>query len=423
MKKEGENKEEEWRRKGEDEDGGGASILLGTNDAVVGKLIKENARREIPLYVSLLVRTAGIQTRENKSERTSKEQKHSRLECVASRRLVYEFNIMNTCWKDKIGNVENTNHKGQGNAFEEFEILLGENHNLQSSFVIGAVLNKREHCGLLQNCSELSKLFEKYTRTEKNHSAGEDTVGTHRTLRNMDKAIEPRSVSFQFPGAPSSMGSNPPRISLSLFLPTTFDDIPIYSQLLAGTLYDQIPSRKTLFPLYPISSPSMERLNGEKDEGRKARKERSGRACVPDFWSRSMIFPKRTNEGRGLRMAAMELDLAGGEWRIGSHRVGRCGCVLSSLILQPAFPRIQNDTAVNNGEIEKAHCSKQHSRIQLHNLFGITNSLMDLHNTFRQSNGSESRYGCRVMGPHVAAGSAAEETCASAAHKWVLTLK
>lgn len=47
--------------------------------------------------------------------------------------------------------------------------------------------------------------------TEKNHSAGENTVGTHRALRNMDKAIEPRSVSFQFPGAPFSMGSNPPR--------------------------------------------------------------------------------------------------------------------------------------------------------------------------------------------------------------------
>lgn len=45
MKKEGENKEEEWRGKGEN--GGGASILLGTNDAVVGKLIKENARREV----------------------------------------------------------------------------------------------------------------------------------------------------------------------------------------------------------------------------------------------------------------------------------------------------------------------------------------------------------------------------------------
>lgn len=37
--------------------------------------------------------------------------------------------------------------------------------------------------------------------------------------------------------------------------PSTFDDIPIYSQLLAGTLYDQIPSRKTLFSPYPISSP------------------------------------------------------------------------------------------------------------------------------------------------------------------------
>lgn len=102
-----------------------------------------------------------------------------------------------------------------------------------------------------------TSFFSSFRRTKKNHSAGEDTVGTHRTLRNMDKAIEPRSVSFQFPGAPSSMGSNPPRISFSLFLPTTFDDIPIYSQLLAGTLYDQIPSRKTLFPLYPISSPSV----------------------------------------------------------------------------------------------------------------------------------------------------------------------
>lgn len=102
-----------------------------------------------------------------------------------------------------------------------------------------------------------TSFFSSFRRTKKNHSAGEDTVGTHCTLRNMDKAIEPRSVSFQFPGAPSSMGSNPTRISFSLFLPTTFDDIPIYSQLLAGTLYDQIPSRKTLFPLYPISSPSV----------------------------------------------------------------------------------------------------------------------------------------------------------------------
>jgi len=57
----------------------------------------------------------------------------------------------------------------------------------------------------------------------------------------------------------------------------------------------------------------MERLDGEKEE----RVDEEGRggtvgACVPDFWSRSMIFPKRTNEGGGLRIAAMELDLAGG---------------------------------------------------------------------------------------------------------------
>lgn len=45
--------------------------------------------------------------------------------------------------KDKIGNVENMSHKGQGNAFEGFRILLGENHNLQSSFVTGAVLNSQ----------------------------------------------------------------------------------------------------------------------------------------------------------------------------------------------------------------------------------------------------------------------------------------
>lgn len=47
MKKEGENKEEEWRGKGEDKDEGGASILLGTNDAVVGKLMKGNTRQEV----------------------------------------------------------------------------------------------------------------------------------------------------------------------------------------------------------------------------------------------------------------------------------------------------------------------------------------------------------------------------------------
>jgi len=54
-------------------------------------------------------------------------------------------------------------------------------------------------------------------------------------------------------------------------------------------------------------------------------------ACVPDFWSRSMIFPKRTNEGGGLRIAAMELDLAGG-WM--ANQVARSWkmrlCVLES---------------------------------------------------------------------------------------------
>lgn len=93
--------------------------------------------------------------------------------------------------------------------------------------------------------------FFRFLRDQKNHSAGENTVGTHRALRNMDKAIEPRSVSFQFPGAPSSMGSSP--LPLSALPPSTFDDIPIYSQLLAGTLYDQIPSlarRSSLYTLY-----------------------------------------------------------------------------------------------------------------------------------------------------------------------------
>lgn len=57
-----------------------------------------------------------------------------------------------------------------------------------------------------------------------------------------------------------------------------------------------------------------ETKEGSKDEAREMREKEkpSGRACVPDFWSRSMIFSKRTNEGGGLRMAAMELDLAGG---------------------------------------------------------------------------------------------------------------
>lgn len=59
---------------------------------------------------------------------------------------------------------------------------------------------------------------------------------------------------------------------------------------------------------------------GRRREERRGGKRRSGRACVPDFWSRSMIFPKRTDEGGGLRMAAMELDLAGGRT---ANRVAR----------------------------------------------------------------------------------------------------
>lgn len=88
----------------------------------------------------------------------------------------------------------------------------------------------------------------------------------------------------------------------------------------------------------------MERLDGEKDEGKKktgAGEWRSGRACVPDSWSRSMIFPKRTNEGGGLRMAAMELDLAGGRM---ANRVARSWkmrlCVLESHSLSPHFPAL-----------------------------------------------------------------------------------
>lgn len=34
-------------RKEEDKSGGGTSILLGTNDAVVGKLMNENAPQEV----------------------------------------------------------------------------------------------------------------------------------------------------------------------------------------------------------------------------------------------------------------------------------------------------------------------------------------------------------------------------------------
>lgn len=64
---------------------------------------------------------------------------------------------------------------------------------------------------------------------------------------------------------------------------------------------------------------------------------RSGRACVPDFWSRSMIFPKRTNEGGGLRMAAMELDLAGGRM---ANRVARSWKMRLCVLESHSLPRI-----------------------------------------------------------------------------------
>lgn len=35
------------KRKREDKNGGGTSILLGTNDAVVGKLMSENTQRDL----------------------------------------------------------------------------------------------------------------------------------------------------------------------------------------------------------------------------------------------------------------------------------------------------------------------------------------------------------------------------------------
>lgn len=63
-----------------------------------------------------------------------------------------------------------------------------------------------------------------------------------------------------------------------------------------------------------------------------------------------MIFPKRTNEGGGLRMAAMELDLAGGRManRVAqSWKMRLCSRVLFSslpfpahaaMLFQPSFP-------------------------------------------------------------------------------------
>lgn len=51
-------------------------------------------------------------------------------------------------------------------------------------------------------------------------------------------AGEPRSVSFQFPAASSPMGFSAHRLTHPQ--PRVFDDIPIYSQLLAGTLYAEL---------------------------------------------------------------------------------------------------------------------------------------------------------------------------------------
>ncbi|KYN33115.1 hypothetical protein ALC56_12591 [Trachymyrmex septentrionalis] len=132
--------------------------------------------------------------------------------------------------------------------------------------------------------------------------------------RGLERSGEIRTPRFFAKRAGHGSGPLPTYLPTSPYHPSTFDDIPIYSQLLAGTLYDQIPSRKTLFSPYPISFPFRE----EEEDG--SREWRSGRAYVPDFWSRSMIFPKRTNEGGGLRMAAMELDLAGGS-RVARSRV------------------------------------------------------------------------------------------------------
>lgn len=107
-------------------------------------------------------------------------------------------------------------------------------------------------------------LSSRFHGTEKNHSAGENTVGTHRALRNMDKAIEPRSVSFQFPGASSSISSNPPR---TFFLPlpsrpppsTTFQFILSYWLARFTTKFPlaRLSSLCTLYLPLPLFSSSL----------------------------------------------------------------------------------------------------------------------------------------------------------------------
>lgn len=106
---------------------------------------------------------------------------------------------------------------------------------------------KRPHEG-----EDDSHLSFRFYRTKKNHSVGENTVGTYRALRNMDKAIEPRSVSFQFPGAPSSMGSSPSLSSTSPYHPppsTTFQFI-LSCWLARFTTKFPLARRSSLHTLY-----------------------------------------------------------------------------------------------------------------------------------------------------------------------------
>lgn len=90
------------------------------------------------------------------------------------------------------------------------------------------------------------------TELKKITRGGENTVGTYRALRNMDKAIEPRSVSFQFPGAPFSMGSSPSLSSTSpYYLPpsTTFQFI-LSCWLARFTTKFPLARRSSLHTLY-----------------------------------------------------------------------------------------------------------------------------------------------------------------------------
>jgi len=99
----------------------------------------------------------------------------------------------------------------------------------------------------------------RFLESEKNHSADENTVGgTSRAEHGQSHRAAFRLVPIPWGtilnGFQAILPDPLPPVCpfVSLRPPSTFDDIPIYSQLLAGTLYDQIPSRKTLFS---ISSP------------------------------------------------------------------------------------------------------------------------------------------------------------------------